>query len=139
MKKIIGLLKQRWLLTLLGVIAIALFIWYLGPLFGFGQSRPLEAASHRLIAIGVLFLLWAFRQGFMFWRARRRNSEMMDGISAQSEEMPAISPDEQASQEELEALKEKMEQAIAALKKARLGSCPGTSSLALQVAAKPLC
>ena len=121
MKKIIGLLKQRWLLTLLGVIAIALFIWYLGPLFGFGQSRPLEAASHRLIAIGVLFLLWAFRQGFMFWRARRRNSEMMDGISAQSEEIPAISPDEQASQEELEALKEKMAQAIAAWKKARLG------------------
>jgi len=121
MKKIIGFLKQRWLLTLLGVIAIALFIWYLGPLFGFGSSRPFEAESHRLIGIGILFLLWALRQVFLFWRAKRRNSEMMDGISAQSEEMPAISPDEQASQEELEVLKEKMEQAITALKKARLG------------------
>jgi type VI secretion system protein ImpL len=57
----------------------------------------------------------------MFWRARRRNNEMMTGISAQSKKIPAISPDEQASQEELETLKEKMEQAIAALKKARLG------------------
>jgi len=121
MKKIIGLLKQRWLITLFGVIAIALFIWYLGPLFGFGQSRPFEAKSHRLIAIGILFLIWALSRGVMFWRAKRRNSEMMAGISAQSKEIPAISPDEQASQEELETLKEKMEQAIAALKKARLG------------------
>lgn len=121
MKKIIGLLKQRWLITLFGIIALALFIWYLGPLFGFGQSRPFEAKSHRLIAIGILFLIWAISRGVMFWRARRRNSEMMAGISAQSKEIPDISPDEQASQEELEALKEKMEQAIAALKKARLG------------------
>ena len=121
MKKIIGLLKQRWLITLFGVIAIALFIWYLGPLFGFGQSRPLEEESHRLIAIGILLLIWALSRGVMFWRARRRNSEMMAGISAQSKEIPAISPDEQASQEELETLNEKMEQAIAALKKARLG------------------
>ena len=121
MKKIIGLLKQRWLITLFGVVAISLFIWYLGPLFGFGQSRPFEAESHRLIAIGILFLIWALSRVVMFWRARRRNSEMMAGISAQSKEIPAISPDEQASQEELETLNKKMEQAIAALKKARLG------------------
>ncbi|MCP4379023.1 MAG: type VI secretion system membrane subunit TssM, partial [bacterium] len=121
MKKILGLLKQRWLITLLGIIALALFIWYLGPLFGFGQSRPFEAESHRLIAIGILFLIWALSRGVMFWRARRRNSEMMAGISAQSKEIPSISPDEQASQEELETLQKKMEQAIAALKKARLG------------------
>ena len=121
MKKIIGLLKQRWLITLLGIIAVALFIWHLGPLFAFGQSRPFEAESHRLIAIGILFVLWALRQVFLFWQARLRNSEMMAGISAQSEETSTISPDEQASQEELEALKGKMEQAIAALKKARLG------------------
>ena len=121
MKKIIGLLKQRWLITLLGVIAIALFIWYLGPLLGLGQSRPFEAELHRLIAIGILFLIWALSRVVMFWRAKRRNSEMMAGISAQSEEIPASSPDEQASQEELDTLNEKMEQAIAALKKARLG------------------
>ncbi len=121
MKKIITLIKQRWLITLLGVIAIALFIWYLGPLFGFGQSQPLEEESHRLIAIGILFLIWAISRIVLFWRARRRNSEMIASISAQTKEMPALSPDEQLSQEELETLKEKMEQAMAGLKKARLG------------------
>lgn len=121
MKKIIGLLKQRWLITLFGIVAIALFIWYLGPLFGFGQSRPFEAESHRLIAIGILFLIWALSRIVMFWRAKRRNSQMMAGISAQSEVIPVMSSEEQASQEELETLNEKMEQAIAALKKARLG------------------
>ena len=98
MKKIIGILKQRWLITLFGVVAIALFIWYLGPLFGFGQSRPFEAESHRLITIGILFLIWALSWVVMFWRARRRDSEMMAGISAPGKEIPAISPDEQASQ-----------------------------------------
>lgn len=109
------------MITLLGVLALALFIWYLGPLFGFGQSQPLVSESHRLVVIGFLFMIWALGRAALYWRARRRNSEVMAGISVHSDEIPAIDPDEQASEEELATLKEKMEQAMAGLKKARLG------------------
>ena len=121
MKKLLGLLRQRWLITLLGVIALALFIWYLGPLFGFAQYQPLAAELNRFIAIGILFLIWILSRGILFWRAKRRNNVMMAGIAVQANEMPEIDPDEQASQEELAALNEKMEQAMEGLKKARLG------------------
>ena len=34
--------KSRLFLVLLGFVLLALFIWYAGPLFGFGDLRPLE-------------------------------------------------------------------------------------------------
>ncbi|MTD28152.1 type VI secretion system membrane subunit TssM [Erwinia sp. J316] len=46
----------KFLLFIACFILISLFIWYLGPFFGFGETRPLESIEPRIILI-VLTLL----------------------------------------------------------------------------------
>ena len=40
-------LKRRAFLLLIGFLLIALFIWYAGPYFAFGDYRPLETGDSR--------------------------------------------------------------------------------------------
>ncbi|HFD87260.1 MAG TPA: type VI secretion system membrane subunit TssM, partial [Gammaproteobacteria bacterium] len=121
MKKILGFLTQRWFLTLLGVIALSLFIWFLGPLFAFAGYAPLDSEYSRLIAIGILFIIWLVSRIWAFLRARKKNSDIMQGMVATTPES-ALTPAEQASKEELQILRERMEEALGELKNARLGS-----------------
>ena len=120
MNKILGFLTQRWFLTLLGVISLSLFIWFLGPLFAFAGYVPLDSEYSRLIAIGFLFLIWLVSRIWALLRARKKSSNIMQGMVATTPE-PALTPAEQASEEELEILKERMEEALGELKNARLG------------------
>ena len=43
-------LKRRWFVLLIGLLLIAIFIWYAGPYFGFGDYHPLETEFARLMA-----------------------------------------------------------------------------------------
>jgi len=52
MKKLFRSPGKPWFLTLLGVLALAALIWFLGPLFGFAGSYPLEETRPRWILIG---------------------------------------------------------------------------------------
>ena len=54
-------LKSRVFLVVLGLILLALFIWFAGPLFAFADWRPLESVTARLIAIGLVVLFWVGR------------------------------------------------------------------------------
>ena len=51
-------LPPRWAATLLGALALGTLIWYLGPTLGFGTFRPLASSTTRLVAVGVVVLLW---------------------------------------------------------------------------------
>ena len=39
-----------------GVVLLALFIWYAGPLFAFGPYRPLESELVRIIVIALVIV-----------------------------------------------------------------------------------
>jgi len=52
-----SLLKKRWFLILLGLVLLALFIWYAGPYFAFADFRPLESPTARLIAIALVVVV----------------------------------------------------------------------------------
>ncbi|HET7203752.1 MAG TPA: type VI secretion system membrane subunit TssM [Steroidobacteraceae bacterium] len=60
----LAIFKPRILLTLLGFLLLALFVWYAGPYFAFADLRPLESPRSRLIAIGVIVAIW-FVKGFL--------------------------------------------------------------------------
>ena len=51
-----GLCTFRTLLTVVGIVLLALFIWFAGPLFAFGPYRPLESELVRLI-LSVLIVV----------------------------------------------------------------------------------
>lgn len=128
MKNIISFLKQRWLVSLIGTIAISLVVWFFGPMFGFGTSQPLAPEINRYATIAVIFLVWLIIRIIAVLKARKKNEVMMAGM-VQAPQEPVLSPAEQASQDELHTLGERMEHALSELKNAKLGGASGRQYL----------
>ncbi len=111
------LIRSRWFTTLLGVIVLGLIVWFFGPLLGVGEVHPLVTDLARLIAIGLLLVLWLVVNLLGELRASKRDKELADGITA------AAGPDADAtaSAEEVALLGERLREALHALKRAKLG------------------
>ena len=44
-------LKSRTFLIVVGLILVALLIWFFGPYFAFGSYKPLDSEIARIVAI----------------------------------------------------------------------------------------
>ena len=78
----------RWLLALAVVVGLAAFaaiVWFVGPLIGFGDSRPFDAVGIRLAIILVVVAIVAAIYGFAWWR-RRSAARTLEAAIAQSEQ-----------------------------------------------------
>src|ERR1019366_6409282 len=82
-------LISRWLLTLLGVILLCLLIWFAGPYLAVADARPFASTTGRLVAILVVFMVWALLWQWRQWRASRATSELAGaaGTTATPERM----------------------------------------------------
>ena len=135
MKKILGLIFNRWTMAILGLLAISLLIWYVGPsikldlpLLGLAEYRPLESEKVRgaLIALIVLFYI-----GKLVWRlvkAKTANARLFDGMLKQTPVQPR--PDAPGI-EEVAVLGKRFEDAVGLLKKDRLGGKDKKSGVAI--------
>ncbi len=123
MKTILRFFKQRWFISLLGVIALGILIWFVGPLFAFADYAPLEAESIRWLLIGSAFLFWIVVRTWSHFIGKKQNGQVMAAIAG-GEEDDTLDPDVQASQDEFQTLKNRMQEALMVLKKTRLGSGP---------------
>ncbi|MCW4292545.1 MAG: type VI secretion system membrane subunit TssM, partial [Candidatus Thiodiazotropha taylori] len=112
------IIKNRWFVAILGLIAISLIIWLIGPLFGFAGSEPLASPMARLIAIGVIILLWAANQARRLFAARKKNQQMLESVVGQKEQTSVSS---QESAEEVQILGQRLDDAIRILKESKLG------------------
>ncbi len=106
-------LLSRFLLSRGGSLAVALvvvigLVWFGGHLVG------LKSPLWRLAVIGVLLLLAGLYVAIGWWLARRRGRNLQQALEADA---AAGGVDEA----ELEALREKMEEAVASLKSSGLG------------------
>ncbi|MGC5699197.1 type VI secretion system membrane subunit TssM [Pseudomonas sp. NFXW11] len=102
----------RWVIPLLGLIALSLIIWFIGPLLEF-----LVPEGRRWALIIVIFALWI---GYRVWRiiqARRHAAKVLQSLAADT----PPDPDSLATAEELAALRQRMDEALVLLKKAKLG------------------
>ncbi|MES3023280.1 MAG: type VI secretion system membrane subunit TssM [Pseudomonadota bacterium] len=111
MKKI---LTHRYFLGALGVLALALLVWFLGDLFAFGRHRPLESRGARLAAALVLLLAWLLWEGARLLLQRRANARLLAQMAG-----GADAGADQRSREEVALLKGRFEQAAAVLAKLR--------------------
>ncbi|MCP5444560.1 MAG: type VI secretion system membrane subunit TssM [Chromatiaceae bacterium] len=118
MQAILRIVKNRWFIVALGLIAIAMIIWLVGPLIAIAGHEPLEPENNRLIAIAVVVLLWGLNQLRRYLAARKKNRQMLDSVVAQPEG-DAYARHESA--EELEVLRQRLNEAIGILKESRLG------------------
>ncbi|WP_084190926.1 type VI secretion system membrane subunit TssM [Methylomarinum vadi] len=119
MKKLLNFIRQRWFISLLGIIALALLIWFVGPLFAFADYSPLEAEENRWFLIIGLFLFWLIVQLWFYYKNKKKNNQVMSAMMGTAE--PGLSPDQQASMDELQTLKKRMQEALDILKQTKLG------------------
>jgi len=115
------LLLNRWTLSIIGVVLLALLVWFLGPYFAFGEARPMYSVMGRVVAILLVLLIWA---AAMLWRTYRemRGSRKLASEVAEQAEAPAIGPAAQpAGAGDAAQLKERFADAVARLKKNRRG------------------
>jgi type VI secretion system protein ImpL len=112
--------SNRWVRTFFGAALLTVIVWFFGPLLGFGALHPLESDLARIIAVVVIFVGWLIENLIHKLRAAKQEKELVDGVAAQPSD-----PNETASAEEVALLADRLKEALAALKKAKLGRRSG--------------
>lgn len=97
---------------LLAALLLSLALWFAAPLLPIGEPRLFDPTLNRLIAIGVVFLLYAVFVGVWAWRRKRRNAQLVEAIAEPD-------PTAEAIDAEAERLRGKFAEALGALKKLR--------------------
>ena len=105
---------KRTIAVLVGLFLIVVFIWFVGPYFGFGPYHPLETPFARLVAIGVVLGLWLLVKAFRRLRAFRKSDQLLAAVAAQPQQ-----PEKARTPAEVQKLRERFDEAISALKEQR--------------------
>ncbi|MDR1227703.1 MAG: type VI secretion system membrane subunit TssM [Azoarcus sp.] len=114
LSRIFGWALSRALWVTLGVVALFLLIWYAGPLFAFGDLRPLESIGARCWLIGLVLFLFLLRFLLGRWRAGRMNERIAGMLRSTLSADPAAAGDGQ-----VDALRDRFAEALGVLRKAR--------------------
>jgi type VI secretion system protein ImpL len=120
-KAILSVLTARWFVTLIGAIILALVVWFVGPLIAIGDVRPLDSEIVRLIVVLVILVIWGIWNIVSLLRAKKSNDQLVKGISQASAADAEAADLEAAKKEEVGVLQERLEDALALLKRAKLG------------------
>ncbi|WP_201212563.1 type VI secretion system membrane subunit TssM [Rhodocyclus purpureus] len=129
MKKILALLTHPVLLAIVGLLALAALIWFVGPLVAIDRFRPLESATVRWLLIALIFAAWLLKKLWDLIKARQLNTKLLEGLRAKPEPAPATPS---ASEEEVARLNQRFDEAIGLLKEVRIsaaGRKPGFADL----------
>ncbi len=113
MKKLLGLIFNAWVLLAIGLLALALVIWIVGPLVAIGNLRPLQSVGARWGLIAAIVLLVVLRKAWQWFAARKKNDKVVDHLLA-----PAAGPAD-PSDAEIKTLNERFAAALNTLKNAK--------------------
>jgi type VI secretion system protein ImpL len=117
MKTLCRILFHPAVLSFLGMIALALVIWFVFPLIAFANHEPFASPGVRLVLIILLVLFFLARALLRAWNARRKNAQLIDGLAAStSKETP---PANSAAASEAEILRKSFQDAMQVLKTSR--------------------
>lgn len=103
---------QKWFFTLLGVIALSILIWFVGPLIAIAEKIPLASETVRLLTIMFLLLLWGLNNLRIQAQAKKNNEQLIDELNQDSHNNNDI-----VSDEEVKVLGERFADAMHVLKR----------------------
>jgi len=122
MKRLFSWLFKRVVLAFIGVALLSLVFWFESPLLAFDGKEPFAARRVRAFFVLLMFLCWAGWFGWKALSAHLANRRLMAGIAAANgDAADAAAPATTAALQEQAALKERMTQALAVLRKAAPG------------------
>jgi type VI secretion system protein ImpL len=113
MNTILSLLRQRWLVTLMGVLAIALLIWFVGPLLSIAGIVPLAGVFVRLVLILLLVAGW----GLYNLRLQMKQREAEQSLAKDMAAPGASARGNTRLEDEQSALAKRFTEGMAILKK----------------------
>ncbi|MEO8521698.1 MAG: type VI secretion system membrane subunit TssM, partial [Acidobacteriota bacterium] len=103
---------KRTIIVVIGLLLIVVCIWYAGPFFAFAEWHPLESSNARLIAIAVVIGCWLLLRLIRRLRALRAGDRLLAAVASS----PAAKTEEALPPAEVLKLRERFEEAVAALK-----------------------
>ena len=110
--------KRRIVVVILGLLLIALLVWFVGPYFSFGFGgtivQPLASETSRVVTIVMIVAGWGLWRLLARVRAGRTSDKLMAAVARPSADVPRPSP-------ESVQLRERFEEAVHALKQHRRG------------------
>ena len=115
LRRFVGQRPPRWLLIALGLLLVALVIWFVGPLVAIAGHVPLGGWIARAVTIAVMLVVVGGVWGFRRWRTSRRNKAMVDDLAS----APVVARDD--ADEDVAAMNERAAQALALMKTTRVG------------------
>lgn len=118
MKKIINFFTNPIVISVIGLMLIALLIWFGGPYIKFGENNaaPLGGAIARLLLIMVVIIIWGLNNLRIQLQNNKSNSELVDDIQKNQSDTRRDAGSDQAA-EEIQQINERFSQALATLKK----------------------
>ncbi len=126
MGKLLALFKSGLFITVIGLLLLALLIWFGGPYLGFGESQPLASPVARLLLIVVIVAIWAIWLQIQHMRVRSKTNQMAGELGGQNESADGGRDDRSAN--ERAQLQGRFQEAVDTLRKNRSG---GTNLYAL--------
>ena len=124
LRKFFGMLFNRTTLTILLLLILSAFIWFIGPIpdIGFGEDggrhHPLGPAWVRWTLIAIIWLIWFIKLFFRWWRERNVNAALLGQLAKmQSSAKPADG--QAAGSEQVAELNKRFKDASEILKKTR--------------------
>ena len=76
--------QNKWVIQLLGIIALSLLIWFFGPLIAIAGHTPLESDLVRLVVILVMVLLWGLNNLRIQLKANHANAQLATDLVSPS-------------------------------------------------------
>ncbi|MCG3189734.1 MAG: hypothetical protein LKCHEGNO_02232 [Burkholderiaceae bacterium] len=113
LRKLLGLIFNRFVLVGLLLLGLLALVWLFGPLVAIGELRPLDSERSRWITTVVLVLAVVAVFGWQAWRARRGNAQVVAQLVA------APAGGAAAESADLASVRERFGSALALLRKAR--------------------
>jgi type VI secretion system protein ImpL len=114
----LAIFKNRWFLALIGLLFLALIIWFGGPYIAIADAKPLEGVTGRLIAIIVVMMIYALIVTLKQLRAKKASQKLAAGAAKQADSSGAKGS---AAGGEAQQLGKRFEEATEALKKSKKG------------------
>lgn len=84
----------KWLVSLIGIIALSVLIWFVGPSLAFNENRFLESEVVRLLVIMALLLIWGLNNLRLSLQAGNSNRQLAKDL-ANDQERETETPAEQ--------------------------------------------
>ncbi len=114
----INVIHTKWGVQWAGLVALAILIWWGGPLLNFGDKAPLALTANRLLTILLVVIVWLTYHLIALTRANQTDLSLMAELSAAQKD-PAKAFVADAQNEEADQLQQKFQTALRQLKESQ--------------------